>query len=268
MADKISQLPASAALDGSEPIPLVQGGATVQTPNGAVMPPDYISGLKMVWGSANSLSVTSGAAHIPSLGRVVRSGAALNLAGLVLTASTWYHLYLYLNAGAPAVECVTTAPAAPYYGTARAKTGDASRRYIGSVLTDASGNIYQFKQNGSRISLYWNNVGSLPMRPLFVGSSTAGTNVSLSGSCPVTATHAQLRAQNPDTSIAARMSNKDFGGAVGDSGSGTYAILPVAPNSNAILDFPLAGDQSIVYWMTATPTAGLTVDVFGYLYER
>ena len=103
--------------------------------------PGYIDGLQMQWVSATAVTVSSGRAYIPSLGYYLDAPNAIALTGLVLTASTWHHLYLYDNAGTPAVECVTTAPAAPYSGTARAKTGDTSRRYIGSVLTDASAAI-------------------------------------------------------------------------------------------------------------------------------
>ena len=95
----------------------------------------------MQWVSATAITVTSGSAFVPSLNKCLPVPNAIALTGLVLAASTFYHVYLYSNAGVPAIEVVTTAPASPYNGTARAKTGDTSRRYVGSVLTDASGNI-------------------------------------------------------------------------------------------------------------------------------
>jgi hypothetical protein len=101
-----------------------------------VVPKGYIDGLQMQWVSGTAVTVSSGTAYIPSLGNVLVANAAMALTGLSLTASTWYHLYLYSNAGTPAVECVTTAPVL-YYGTAYQKTGDNSRRYVGSVLADS-----------------------------------------------------------------------------------------------------------------------------------
>lgn len=261
MAEKISQLPAAAALTGAEQVPAVQGGATVQLPIGAIHTPDYISGLKMVWNSANSLSVTSGAAYISSLGRVVRLGAPANLAGLVLTASTWYHLYLYLNAGAPAVECVSTAPAAPYYGTAQNKTGDTSRRYIGSVMTDASGNILQFVHIGT--SVYYPNGFSTaaPYRALSVGTATASTAVSLSGIIPATATAVLVRIALTNTNSG---SSANIQQAVGS------LVFTNANNSSLFNGAIPVTSQAIAYFFIGgSPTGGgMYVDVNGYTYER
>lgn len=118
-----------------------------QTALDALIPPGYIDGLKMVWVSGTALTVTTGSAYIPSLGKVLRATSDIAKTGLSLTASTWYHAYLFSNAGTPDIELSTTAPAAPYNGTARTKTGDTSRRYVGSVLTDSSSNLYYIVPN-------------------------------------------------------------------------------------------------------------------------
>lgn len=226
----------------------------------------YIDGLKMVWNSATSISVISGAAFIPSLNKNLPSLATLTLSGLSLTASTWYHVYLYLNAGVPAIECVTTAPAAPYYGTARAKTGDTSRRYIGSVLTDASGNIWNFAQNGLRINWYVDIAGGTTVfRALAGGSATTLTPVSLSSLVPISCKLAQLRFQNIDTGAASRFSNSDTGLVA------PAALLTIPPNINgtAFVDFPLSASQGIQYFLNGTPGGqGCYIDVLGYVYER
>jgi hypothetical protein len=104
----------------------------------------YIDGLQMQWVSGTALTVSSGAAYIEGSAAVLNAPSAIPKTSLSLTASTWYHVYLYDNAGTPAVELVTTAPAAAYNGTARSKTGDTSRRYLGSVKTDSSGSIFNF----------------------------------------------------------------------------------------------------------------------------
>jgi len=228
--------------------------------------PGYIDGLQMQWVSATAVTVSSGRAYIPSLGYYLDAPNAISLTGLALAASTFYHLYLYNNAGTPAVECVMTAPAAPYNGTARAKTGDTSRRYIGSVLTDASGNVYNFIQNGAHIS-YQTPGDVSPFRALSAGTAVISTSVSLAGVVPVTSALAQLRFLGDPTS-AARWSNNNIPGASTDSGAGTYYILPAAPGSATVTDFPLSAGN-LFYWNTTTPTGGgVFCDTFGYVYDR
>lgn len=267
---QIRDLPAKATLDGSELIELQEAaggaGSSKQAPAGAFLPPDYISGLKMVWNSANSLSVTSGAAYISSLGRVVRLGATANLAGLVLTASTWYHLYLYLNAGAPAIECVTTAPAAAYFGTARAKTGDTSRRYVGSVKTDASGNIYKFVQTNSDV-MYEENVINAPFNILNNGTATTPTNVDASGIVPLTSSvaYAQFYNSSPNTNCGVANPDCNFTLSVG----GAVTIFAITPGLTTIARAQLSSAQLFNYQHSVTPSSGgMTIRVIGYTFER
>jgi len=223
----------------------------------------------MVWNSATSISVTNGACYIQGSSAVISFPSTLTLSSLTLTAATLYHVYAYLNAGVPAIEIVTTAPAAAYSGTARSKTGDTSRRYLGSLYAAATNAVTQFIQNGLKISYYANNTGAAPWRFLSGGTATTGTVVSVSSVCPVTARHVIMRVINTDTTTAMRLSNKDFGSAVGDSGSGTYAIIPIGPNLTPYFDAPMASDQSLVYWYVSSPSTGsANMDVFGYLYER
>lgn len=253
MAEKISQLPAASALDGTESVPVVQAGATAQAAAGAFLPPDYISGLKMVWNSANSLSVTSGAAFVESLGRVMRSSATLTLSGLSLAASTWYHVYLYNNGGTPAIECVTTAPDAPYFGTARAKTGDTSRRYIGGVLTDASANIINFKHYRDVVRYLSNSfivVGS--------GTATSPTTVSCSSFVPPTGVSFYFRAI-ADSSANLALETSDAPG---------VALLQVSAGTNVYVEFPLDAAQEFQYFNQSTPAGGATIAGFSYTYER
>lgn len=266
---QVRDLPAKATLDGSELIELQEAaggaGSSKQAPAGAFLPPDCISGLKMVWNSANSLSVTSGAAYISSLGRVVRLDAAVNLAGLVLTASTWYHLYLYLNAGASAVECVTTAPAAPYYGTARAKTGDASRRYIGSLKTDGSGNVFNFIVSAGGLVIYRVKTSFTPFRSLANGQATTSTAVDLSSTVPITASVAYIIPTNQDSSLGVNLTSSDSSEATAEvffqsSGSTGMSRPPTLMHLNE--------SQQFLYSYPSAPTGGFFVDVWGYIFER
>lgn len=222
----------------------------------------YIDGLKMVWNSANSFSVTSGSAYVPSLNRVLPSPALLTLAGLALTASTWYHVYLYGNPGSPAIECVTTAPAAAYYGTARAKTGDTSRRYIGSVLTDASGNIYairHFPQEG-RVA-YERDVSSAPFK-VVAGNATTATSVSCSGVVPVTAQSASLFVANNDTTTTVYLGNANY------VPTTTTFIAYVGSSSIYTILFQLDSSLAFQYLFNAAPASTFVARVSGYTYER
>lgn len=236
------------------------------------VPQDYISGLKMVWNSATSISVTTGAAYIPSLGRLSLVNATLTLSSLSLTASTWYHLYLYENAGTPTLECVTTAPSAAYYGIARAKTGDTSRRYMGSVLTDSSGNIFSFVHDARESRIYYRAaVGGSPFMVLTNGSATTSTNISLSGCVPVTGIAVDVQFYNNDTGGATlRVGNPDMGAL----SSGLWMARAAANTSSQFdqcITLPTDSSQNLSYVMTGTPaggSVGASMRCNGYTYER
>ena len=268
MTLKISQLTqvVAGSLDGTEPVELGIPGDK-NAPNGAFLPPGYIDGLKMQWVGPQAITVTSGAAYVPSLGRVIRVPNAIALAGLVLAASTWYHLYLYSNAGVPAIECVTTAPASAYNGTARAKTGDTSRRYVGSVLTDASGNIVNFIQSGNHVA-YRVVGGVAPFRLVAGANNTATATANASSVVPVTSFNATVQLYNFDNAGGSNMGT-GTSDATG-TGAGNNGICLVRAQATAFVQHPLDSAQSLTYWFSAPPlgTTGMFIDLFGYLYER
>lgn len=247
MADQILTLNGKQAAAGSGVINLI--------------PPDYISGLEMIWNSATSLSVTTGAACRPSDSLLMMPAALITKAGLTLTASTWYHLYLYMNGANPDVEIVTTAPAAAYFGAARAKTGDTTRRYIGSILTDASGNIYNVIQVHNEIN-YRVPFDNAPLRALSYGQATAYTDVLLTG-LPPTSRIAICRLTNNDTSLAARFTTSDSSG---DPVNGCYGV---AAGQSIFMPVNVDSSQKLRYaFPSGTPTGGAYVDVYGYIVSR
>lgn len=228
-------------------------------------PEAYIDGLLMQWVSATALTVTAGAAYIEGAASIAKATADIAKSGLILSASTWYHVYLYLNAGTPDVEIVTTAPATPYAGTARSKTGDTSRRYVGSIKTDASGNIFNFQQSGHYIG-YKHDHGAAPFRVLAAGVATVETTVSLAGVVPTTSRITQVYLLN--------LSNHLMGtGTPDDSAGGPpfAGIALIADMTRIIVLHPLDSSQQMTYWL-ASLGAGLTgsayLDVYGYQYER
>lgn len=230
-----------------------------------LLPPGYIDGLQMQWVSATAITVASGSAYIAGSARVLRATVDIAKTSLSLSASTWYHVYLYDNAGTPDVEIVTTAPAAPYNGTARIKTGDASRRYLGSVRTGSDTAIYNFVHASGRV-LYRENIadGILPFRVLSNGMSTTDTVISCTDVVPVTSKVATLRLQNTSTVGGFRVKQSD----------GTYSSGPgpaaqtVSPGGLGIFDLPLNSSQQLIYFFLAAPSSGGYIDVCGYSFDR
>lgn len=249
-------------------IPSYKDDAGLVTPmSGQPIPAGYIDGLKMEYVAAGQMRFTSGSAYIPSLGRVLALPSALTKT-LTLAANTWYHNFLYSNAGTTDVETVTTLPDTPYSGTARAKTGDTSRRYIGSFRTNASSQIMRFTHCLSSGDIRWGEVpGNAPLRILASGTATTSTDVSASASSPITASSVFLRA----------VSTVSAGGPIAFIGSPVDGTA-VAPGSNYTISveagkefytyMPLVS-QNVKYIMSTTPASGgLFLDVLGFQYDR
>lgn len=263
MADiKISQLPAASALGAADTFEVVQAGANRKATGAqvaALTPRGYIDGLSMEWVSGTSLRVTSGAAFIPGRGSALELPSAVTKSGLSLAADTWYHVYLFDNAGNADVEVVTTAPAAPYIGTARAKSGDNTRRYIGSVVTDASGAMYSFSMSGNSVLYGGDSVVYPKLRVLSNGTAPDWTTFSFADVVPVTARILTLALVN--TGTAAFRVRPTFGAWTGTSRlygltAGVTSIVPFQVDSN------LQGAYQCV-------SGGIgVVDVSGYTVER
>lgn len=242
-------------------IPSYKDDAGLVTPmSGQPIPAAYIDGLKMEYVAAGQMRFTSGSAYIPSLGRALPLPSALTKT-LTLAASTWYHAYLYSNAGTADVEAVTTVPDTPYSGTARAKTGDTSRRYIGSFRTDSSSAIKAFTHmQGSGEVLYSNNTDFV------VANGVAGvsTDVDCSAVIPVTGTAAKCLMGNANTTMNVFYGTANAGPVTTTSFAG---VIP--PNNNLSPDIPLSSSQRFTYRLDTTGGAnGLYARVYGYKFER
>lgn len=218
------------------------------------LPKGYIDGLTMEWVSANSLRVTSGAAYIPSLDRVLELSASVTKAGLSLSSSSWYHVYLYLNGSTPDIEIVTTAPATAYSGTARAKTADTSRRYIGSFRVGASTTIIKFACSGG-VQSYNVGAGSSDVR-IISGSSTTVTPFSIASVVPVTA-----------SVIRVFLTNAMGGGSLFVGTPANTSFVAIFAGNVSAFDVPFdPSDLRLVYSLTSAGTG--TVDAAGFYIER
>ncbi len=144
------------------------GGAAVET--------DFISGLELVWNSATGLTVKQGAAYIPSLGAILRVPSDIVKSGISFS-SGFYYVYLFKNGMAADVEFSTVAPTF-YNGNASSKTGDNTRRCIGSVFGIASGLVnFVSRIRSNVLEVTWiTNQNIAPFRVLSGGNS-AGVNV-------------------------------------------------------------------------------------------
>lgn len=152
-----------------------------------VQPKGYIDGLKMTWVSGTQIQVSAGAAYVPGPKRIAELAAATTLTPS-LAVSTWYYVYLTVSGATVGVEAVTTAPAAPYTGTARTKTGDSSRRYLGAFKTDASGAIIGFDNLAGGLLFYRIPSASFGnFQILAGGAATTPTDLDCSAYIPATA---------------------------------------------------------------------------------
>lgn len=222
--------------------------------------PGHIEGLVLERTAANGLRVGTGSAFIPSLGYALSVATAIAKTGLTLVAGTWYHVYLFLNAGVPDIEIVTTAPASPYSGVARAKSADNSRRYLGSLQAIGTNALPNFIHCDGYIN-YLEDSTATTFRALSNGVGTSSSPVSLgSFGVPVTSRMAKLNLTNLSTDQTARVSNPD---------ASTTAIQGARPLSGWPAFFPLNATQQMSYFYPVAPSGGgLYLDVIGYALER
>jgi hypothetical protein len=227
----------------------------------------YISGLRLTWVSTTAFNVEPGAAYIYGADKILNVATTINKTGLSLSNSTWYHVYLYESSGAAAVEVVTTAPAAAYFGTARAKTADTSRRYLGSVLTNGSGHLYKFAHDPQRNLFHWLDTDQTasPFRVLSAGTASSATSVAMTGCAPATAFAVALQVY----------SNGDKVLRVGNTSSLASTAFSVFLTAGNVADkfvtaeIPVDGSGNIYYrFDSAVGSGGATIDCYGFVFER
>jgi hypothetical protein len=219
----------------------------------------YIEGLIPQWNSATSITVSPGTAYIPGVQKPLVAASALTLSGLSLTASTWYYLYLYDNAGVTAVELVTTAPAAPYSGTARTKTANTSRRFICALKTGSSG-LFAFLWMGDTIQ-FMETFSDPPFRVVLQAPASSPTTSDLSPAIPMTTQMALVIAT---ANAAASAYDMYF-----STPERQPKVLQVASgattSTRSALRLATSPTQQISRWVSG---GSLTLDVYGYGNDR
>lgn len=266
-----SQIPAIAsqaqADTGTDDTTIMTPLKTATRPQKNVVFETFIDGLTLVWASPgsnfNNLTVTPGAAWIPSLGKILNVPSTLTATAGTPAASTWYYVYLYDNSGTPALDVSTTAPAAPYKGAARAKTSDTSRRFLAAARTDGSGVFYNFIMQGDLVK-YRLITNAAPFRALNGGTSTTATAVACNTVIPPVSQIASIRITN-GANVNMQVDNTDATG----TGSGANGMIVIAAGVNMVTDFPLNTSQELRYWMLSAVGSGSAfVDVYGYVNAR
>jgi hypothetical protein len=216
-----------------------------------------ISGLIPARPSPTSLSFSTGTAYIPGLGRRVTVSADITLNALALPASVWHYAYLYESAGTAAIELVTTAPAAPYMGTARTKTGDTSRRFIGAFRSGTNGGVLGFAMGSDGILNYRDNMIAAPYRVLSNGAATAPTIVVTSAIVPINVTK------------SVRLNLNNNGSPVANLAPGNFNVTMVGAEPGGKVSCDTTLDESGNLWYFNSGASGsLSIDIIGYGMDR
>ncbi len=152
----------------------------ITTASGGEITASFIEGLGMEYVSATQVKLKAGNAYIPGLNRIVPVIADIT-ANVLSGANTISYLYVYETNGVGQLELSATGPDVPYIGTARYKTGDSTRRYVGYIRNDGSGNLIPFNCEVLAGNIYKQTYGlgddntTLRVVNAFTGATTVQT---------------------------------------------------------------------------------------------
>lgn len=222
--------------------------------------PDFISGLRMSYTSASSITVSAGEAWVPGSNALAQLTSPVTITGIALGASAMGHVYI--NAAGQA-QAVATAPSATYAGTARTKTGDTTWRYVGSIISDASGNVVPFVHTNNAV-FYNFNIDDSRLKVLSSGTATTATNVSCASCVPVSSALVLAFLYNSVTNSATVVFSNSAGPTLPGAYLGFVAALQGYP-AQAVLD---SSQQFNYAYQSAPSGGGFFVRVTGYVYDR
>jgi hypothetical protein len=235
----------------------------------------FITGLRVEYVSATQYRVTSGQCYIPAAGAVSEL-AANSTRTPSIGANTWYYVYAINVGGNLSFEESTTVPIV-YRGTAKQKTGDASRRLVGAFKTNGSSQIMKSIKVGDKVQ-WLENVYALP---LWVAGGTHATNtfaattetaIDLSGAMPAHSQLAHLRLANQEGSDTLYLGNADDNITLADDVALFQTATVVSGSTlDGITDliFPTSSTRTISYrWQGSAPGSARSLHVAGYFEER
>lgn len=188
---------------------------------------NQIYGLNLTYTSASAFGAGPGCAWIEGLnGAPLAASAPANLTGQTGTAANFYNVYEFLSSGVVTLEKViggvagSTNPPVAFAvpaGSARSKTGDTSRRYLGTILYGATDTIRPFRctdiGGGVAEMVYLNDTGGAAPFALTLGSSggaTSLTAVDISTLVPNNGTALEILVQIAATSVVGTNCNVSY----------------------------------------------------------
>lgn len=220
----------------------------------------FIEGLKLVRQTGTQMLVSEGAAYIPGLDRTVDLFGDSLKSGLSISADTWYAFYLFENANEADWEHSSTAPDAPYRGTARTKGGgtpDNTRRFIGWGRANATGGSFRnFEKIGNWV--WWlDDTGAAPFRVASGLTANTYTNVSCAAVVPPTVRVVKARVFN-STNQVLRLATPGVGAAMNS----------LSVDKEKDVELLLSTSQNLAYKFDTTPVSGtMSIDILAYLSE-
>lgn len=243
------------------PITAAQGGVSSGYIEGLIPSRSVPSGL--------TLTIGTGAAFMPATGKVLQVTTPITSVLSGFAGDSWVYAYLYdSGSSVAAIEWSATAPAAPYFGTARTKTGDTSRRFLCALKVNVAAtavHYFQWRKDHTRI-LAGMNVAPWRVITAAQGTPTTPTTLSLSPGVPPTTDRAFVI-----VSLAA-------------ASGGVHDVYFCTPETTGVLTGYLTGNtasvrqwleltvnasQQIQWWFSSAVTGqGFTLDVIGYGNER
>lgn len=245
------------------------------TASAAYQDPAYISGLTLTYDGANTLGIETGAAYVEGSSSVLAVPTRLTRSVTFAASQTAFsYVYLFDNGGTADIEITTTAPAAPYRGFARSKTGATSRRYLGAVLPNgvATPSMYKWRWIYGDVVRYLENVNNTPFLVVNDGQATTETTVNCAGVVPPTSNEAVMYQEHGLTTSGASLV---FGSA--DDNLTLSASAYVDKMARGVGGFlsrqarmTLTSSQTFTYLFTSSPgsTLGFNGRVLGYQEQR
>lgn len=228
-----------------------------------------LAGLRLsVAADGQTVGLTPGVAYIPNQQRALsQNDMTVAVTGVV---SAWRHFYIANDAGDLKFEASATAPAAPYQGTARTKSNDPTRRYLGSLYFGTAGTTMQFvhSQEGERANrIDYTPPGGAAVAQstlLSLATSTSAVNVNAANIVPLTCRLMYSLIDNSSPSDA-YLSTPDFG-----TVSPTNYLISIKGGQSGQFDIVVNGNQQLTYMLNSVliTLGGLTIRVRGYLFDR
>lgn len=230
-----------------------------------------ITGMRMSVDATGLIATCGpGQGFLPNTQRIA-TDADLSVTLSGLTPSSWVHMYAYLSTPqTPAIEVVATAPSTPYQGTARTKTGDTSRRYIGSLWVGSAGTIIPIRhgnpgQNANRVEFMGSNgLANAAYVIVLNGVSQTPVVVDCSSMVPPVSTFLVMHVDNSAT-LPLYMGNPDMG-----TISATNFLRTVKAGGGGQMDIILNASQQLNYVFGAGLLGLGTINIRGiaYFFDR